>query len=140
MVPGHFGAGKIGRMKNIQAVLGIGGMFFKAKDPKALATWYREHLGVPVAEGETYGQFSEARAETVWATFPLDTKYFAPSESSLMINYRVADLDAMLAQLRAAGVRVDEKVEESVFGKFGWAMDPEGNRIELWQPPKAAAG
>jgi predicted enzyme related to lactoylglutathione lyase len=75
----------------------------------------------------------------VWATFPLDTKYFAPSESPLMINYRVTDLEAMLAQLRSAGVSVDDKVEESVFGRFGWATDPEGNRFELWQPPKAAA-
>src|SRR5215475_6816940 len=120
-----------------KSVLGIGGVFFKAKDPKGLAAWYAEHLGVPVADGGNYGQFSEDHAETVWATFPLDTKYFAPSESSLMINYRVADLDAMLAQLRAAGVVVDEKIEESVFGRFGWAMDPEGNRFELWQPPKA---
>jgi predicted enzyme related to lactoylglutathione lyase len=126
-------------MSNKQAVLGIGGVFFKAKDPKALAAWYAEHLGVPVAAGETYAPFSEEHAETVWATFPQDAKYFAPSESSLMINYRVADLDAMLAQLRAAGVTVEDKVEESVFGRFGWAMDPEGNRFELWQPPKAAA-
>src|SRR6476620_6245426 len=122
-----------------QSVMGIGGVFFKAKDPKGLAAWYREHLGVPVAEGETYGQISEERAETVWSTFPVDTKYFASSESALMINYRVADLDAMLAQLRAAGVTVDEKIDESVFRKFGWATDPEGNRFELWQPPKAAA-
>ena len=127
------------RMSAKQSVLGIGGVFFKAKDPQGLAAWYAEHLGVPVAAGETYGQFSEERAETVWATFPQDTKYFAPSESSLMINYRVADLEAMLTQLRAAGVTVEEKVEESVFGRFGWAIDPEGNRFELWQPPKAAA-
>jgi predicted enzyme related to lactoylglutathione lyase len=126
-------------MSNKQVVLGIGGVFFKAKDPKGLAAWYAEHLGVPVAAGETYAPFSENHAETVWATFPLDTKYFAPSESPLMINYRVADLDAMLTQLRAAGVTVEEKVEESVFGRFGWATDPEGNRFELWQPPKAAA-
>lgn len=122
-----------------QSVLGIGGVFFKAKDPKALAAWYREHLGVPVPGDETYAPFSEQQSETVWATFPLDTKYFAPSDSSLMINYRVADLDAMLAQLRAAGVAVEDKIEESVFGRFGWAMDPEGNRFELRQPPKTPA-
>ena len=124
-------------MSNKQAVLGIGGVFFKAKDPNGLAAWYSEHLGVPVAAGETHAPFSEERAETVWATFPRDTKYFGPGASSLMINYRVADLDAMLVQLRAAGAAVDEKIEESVFGRFGWAMDPEGNRFELWQPPKA---
>ena len=122
-------------MSTKQAVLGIGGVFFKAKDPKGLAAWYAEHLGVPVAAGETYGPFSEERAETVWATFPLDTKYFAPSEAALMINYRVADLDAMLAQLKAAGVTVDERIEDSEFGRFGWGMDPEGNRFELWPPP-----
>lgn len=132
-------AGTIRRMSAKQSVLGIGGVFFKAKDPKGLAAWYAEHLGVPVATGETYAPFSEDHAETVWATFPLDTKYFAPSESPLMINYRVTDLEAMLAQLRSAGVSVDDKVEESVFGRFGWATDPEGNRFELWQPPKAAA-
>ena len=123
-------------MNQKQVVLGIGGAFFKARDPIGLAAWYREHLGVPAAENATFGEFVEQSARTVWATFPVDTQYFAPSTAPFMLNYRVADLDAMLAQLRAAGVAVDDKIEESEFGRFGWASDPEGNRIELWQPNK----
>jgi predicted enzyme related to lactoylglutathione lyase len=130
---------RITPMSNKQAVTGIGGVFFKAKDPTALAQWYQEHLGVPVATGATYAPFTEQQSQTVWATFPLDTTYFAPSTSPLMINYRVADLDAMVAQLRAAGATVDDKIEDSELGRFGWATDPEGNRFELWQPPKPSA-
>jgi predicted enzyme related to lactoylglutathione lyase len=119
-----------------QSILGIGGIFFKARDPAALAAWYREHLGVPVAAADaTHAVFTEQQATTVWSTFPADTTYFAPSTAPFMVNYRVADLVAMLAQLRAAGVPVDDRIEESEFGRFGWATDPEGNRFELWQPP-----
>ena len=121
-------------MNSKQWVLGIGGIFFKARDPKALAAWYREHLGVPLDADATYGMFADKEAKLVWSTFPADTKYFAPSSASFMINYRVADLDAMLAQLRAAGATVDDKVEDHDYGRFGWAIDPEGNRFELWQP------
>ena len=126
-------------MPSKHSILGLGGVFFKARDPAALAAWYREHLGVPVAAEGTHASFSDKQANTIWATFPADTNYFAPSTSPFMLNYRVADLDAMLAQLRAAGAPVDDKVEESEFGRFGWANDPEGNRFELWQPPPAEA-
>lgn len=123
----------------MERVLGLGGLFLKAKDPKALAAWYRDHLGVPIDEGQTYGTFSartegDRPPETVWSAFPDDTDYFAPSTAPFMVNYRVADLDAMLAQLRAAGATVDDRVEDYEYGRFGWALDPEGNRFELWEP------
>lgn len=128
----------------MERVTGIGGVFFKARDPAALAAWYRAHLGVPVdaAEGATYGAFEwedpsrpDRRGQTVWSAFPADTGYFAPSAAPFMLNYRVADLDRMLDQLRAAGAAVDDRVETYEYGRFGWATDPEGNRIELWEPP-----
>ena len=120
----------------MENVLGIGGIFFKARDPKALAEWYRQHLGVPVESGQTYGVLSSAAAgeRTVWATFPADTTYFGSGPSPFMINYRVRNLDAMLAQLRAAGAQVEDRIEEYDYGRFGWATDPEGNRFELWEP------
>lgn len=119
----------------MERVLGLGGLFFKARDPHALAQWYRDHLGLPLDAGQTYGLLTaEAGDLTVWSTFPADTTYFAPSAAPFMVNYRVRDLDAMLAQLRAAGATVDEKVQEEPYGRFGWALDPEGNRFELWQP------
>jgi hypothetical protein len=91
----------------MERVLGIGGVFFKARDPKGLAAWYREHLGVPVGEGQTYGAFESGGAgeQAVWTVFPADTPYFGPGPATSMVNYRVRDLDAMLAQLRAAGRR-----------------------------------
>jgi len=125
----------------MERVTGIGGVFFKATDPSGLAAWYAEHLGVPVLEwGGAAFQWHpmdepERAASTIWSPFAADTKHFDPSPKPYMINYRVADLDAMLAQLRAAGVTVDDKVDESEYGRFGWAMDPDGNRFELWQPP-----
>jgi catechol 2,3-dioxygenase-like lactoylglutathione lyase family enzyme len=129
----------------MERVTGIGGVFFKAQDPAALAAWYAEHLGVVLAfgHGATFTWGAPDATEpgpgmTVWSPFPAATSYFAPSAAPFMINYRVRQLDPMLAQLRAAGVAVDERVEESEFGRFGWAMDPEGNRIELWEPPSGA--
>lgn len=125
----------------MERVTGIGGIFFKATDEKALQAWYREHLGIAVEEwGGASFPWREAAepgapGSTAWSVFPARTTYFAPSSAPFMVNYRVRDLDAMLAQLRAAGVTVDEKIEESEFGRFGWATDPEGNRFELWQPP-----
>ena len=124
----------------MEKVTGIGGVFFKAKDPKALQAWYAEQLGVPVEHGVSVFEWEDPghpkkEGQTVFAPFAADTKYFEPSTAPFMINFRVRDLDAMLAQLRAAGVRVDEKIDESEFGRFGWAMDPDGNRIELWEPP-----
>jgi predicted enzyme related to lactoylglutathione lyase len=120
----------------VERVLGIGGVFFKARDPKALAAWYREHLGIPVEEGQTYSSLASSAAgeQMVWSTFPADTTYFGSGTAPFMVNYRVRDLDAMLAQLRAAGVRVEDRVEDYDYGRFGWAVDPDGNRFELWQP------
>jgi predicted enzyme related to lactoylglutathione lyase len=125
----------------MRRVTGIGGVFFKAKDPKALGEWYRIHLGMNVEEwGGVAFRWDEDNASgngtTIWSPFKEDTKYFAPSLSPFMINFRVEDLHALLAELRAEGCDVDEKTDESEFGKFGWVMDPEGNRIELWQPPE----
>jgi predicted enzyme related to lactoylglutathione lyase len=119
----------------MEKVLGIGGVFFKARDPERLAAWYREHLGVP-GEG-AFGEFHASAtphrgAKTVWALFPEDTDYFAPSASSFMVNYRVENLDRMLAQLRGAGISID-KTEDHSYGRFAWLSDPEGNRIELWE-------
>ena len=125
----------------MKRVTGIGGIFFKAKDPAALREWYRKHLGI---ESESWGGLAfqwkdDPRAEdgyTIWSVFPDETKYFAPSSQPFMVNFRVADLTALLQQLREEGVEIDEKSgEDSDFGKFGWVMDPEGNRVELWEPP-----
>jgi predicted enzyme related to lactoylglutathione lyase len=125
----------------MKRVTGIGGVFFKSKDPKALAEWYRKHLGFSVEEwgGVAFKWASPDNpagvGSTIWSPFKEETEYFAPSKSSFMINYRVEDLNALLAQLRAEGCEVDEKVQDSEYGKFGWVMDPDGNRLELWQPP-----
>lgn len=127
-------------------ITGIGGIFFKADDPEKLGAWYKEHLGLEVEEyggvtfrdgGTTTGPVPNRQAYTVWSPFAAETDYFAPSDKPFMINFRVADLDALLAKLRAEGVTVDERTEKSEFGYFGWAMDPEGNRLELWEPPLA---
>jgi predicted enzyme related to lactoylglutathione lyase len=125
----------------MKRVLGIGGVFFKSRDPKALGEWYRVHLGVDLEEwgGAVFHwkgpDNPEGIGTTVWSPFAADTEYFAPSHATFMINYRVEDLDSLLEALRAEGVQVDEKVEESEFGKFGWVIDPDGNKLELWQPP-----
>lgn len=120
----------------MERVRGVGGVFFKAHDAVALAQWYRDHLGVPVEAGQTYGSFESGGGgeQTVWSAFPKSTEYFGPGSSGLMVNYRVDDLEAMLAQLRNAGVEVVDRIEEYDFGRFGWAVDPEGNRFELWEP------
>ena len=121
--------------------IGIGGIFFKARDPKGLGAWYAKHLGVEAPDGHAMFPWRHADAPdkegmTVWSVKAADTTYFAPSQAPFMINYIVEDLDAVLAALRAEGVSVDEKRDEGPFGRFGWAMDPEGNRFELWEPPK----
>jgi len=122
-------------------VTGIGGIFFKSRDPKALGEWYRRHLGIDVGEwgGAAFhwkGPHNpEGGGTTIWSPFAADTRYFEPGTASFMINYRVEDLHALLALLRAEGVQVEDKVEESEYGKFGWVVDPEGNKLELWQPP-----
>ncbi len=124
----------------MRRVTGIGGVFFKAKDPKALAEWYRVHLGLDVqAWGGVAFRWAEDNeagvGTTIWNPFKEDTSYFAPSTANFMINYRVEDLHALMAVLRAEGCNVIDKIEESEFGKFGWVVDPEGNKLELWQPP-----
>lgn len=119
----------------MQKVQGIGGIFLKARDPQQLALWYQQHLGIPLNPGSPYGNFhAKEQDETVWSTFAEDSTYFGRTEQQMMVNYRVADLDAMLTQLEAAGVRVDDQRESGDYGKFGWAYDPEGNKFELWQP------
>lgn len=120
----------------MERVIGIGGVFFKARDPKALAAWYRDHLGVPLEPSQTYGAFKSGGSgeQTVWSTFAADTSYFGAGPATSMVNYRVRNLDAMLAQLRAVGAVVDDRIEQYENGRFGWAVDPEGNRFELWEP------
>ena len=117
----------------MERVTGIGGVFFRARDPKALLDWYAEHLGVPVA-GDGFVIFPESR-NTVWSPFAQDTSYMQPGTASFMINYRVENLDALLAALKGEGCNVVDKTETSEQGRFGWVIDPEGNKIELWEPP-----
>jgi mannose-6-phosphate isomerase-like protein (cupin superfamily)/predicted enzyme related to lactoylglutathione lyase len=124
-------------------VTGLGGVFFKAKDPKAQYAWYEKHLGIQgeAAKGGAmfhwrYSDDPDKTGTTVWSIFPENTKYFGTGNQSLMMNYLVDDLHGMLEKLKAEGVTVDPKVEEAEYGKFGWITDPEGNRIELWEPPK----
>ncbi len=126
----------------MKRVTGIGGIFFKVPDPDKLRSWYRDHLGIESeAPGGCAFEWREAdqpeqTGQTVWSVFPNDTKYFDPSSAPFMINYRVENLDLLLAQLRSEGVEVDEKIEEYEYGRFAWLMDPEGNKIELWEPAK----
>jgi predicted enzyme related to lactoylglutathione lyase len=121
-------------------VTGIGGVFIKARDPVALRAWYKTHLGIDVQKfgGAVFrwGDSAEVPANAKTAWFVGNGSTFKPSESSFMINYRVADLRGLLKLLREEGCQVLDKVEESEFGIFGWVMDPEGNKVELWQPPK----
>ncbi len=123
----------------MERVTGIGGVFFKSRDPKALGAWYQRHLGVPVEEAWGGAIFrwrdTQGDATTTWSPFKADTTYFEPSQATFMLNFRVESLDRMLAQLRGAGVQVMDAVEESEFGRFGWCLDPEGNKLELWEPP-----
>jgi len=116
-----------------EKVAGIGGVFFRARDPDALRAWYAKHLGIEMEEYGTTFTASDGD-QTVWSPFAADTDYFGSRDQQLMVNFRVRDLDAMLEQLRAAGVDVDERVHEMEYGRFGWAHDPEGNRFELWEP------
>jgi predicted enzyme related to lactoylglutathione lyase len=117
----------------MERVLGIGGLFLRARDPEALSAWYREALGLDAGD---HGLWEQELGPTVLATFPEDTDYFGPgSPQNIMLNFRVRDLAAMLAQLRAAGADVADDVQDmDGVGRFGWVTDPEGNRIELWQP------
>ncbi|MFN2492791.1 MAG: VOC family protein [Pyrinomonadaceae bacterium] len=123
----------------MKRVVGIGGIFFKSKDPEKLRAWYQTHLGLqPDAYGgvvfDCHHQESEKPAQTVWSVFPSDTRYFDPSNAPFMINYRVENLDSLLRQLRSEGIEVDDHIEQYEYGRFGWIMDPDGNKIELWEP------
>ena len=115
----------------MEKVTGIGGVFFRARDPEALAAWYHDHLGIDTEEGKPWEQHG---GMTVFAPFDEATDYFGRREQQWMLNFRVSDLDAMLEQLRGADVPVDEGIEVmDGIGRFGWAADPEGNRFELWE-------
>lgn len=123
----------------MERVTGIGGTFFRARDPDALARWYSEHLGINAMSSDSDEVWWQQEGPTVWAPFSEDTDYFGRRDQAWMVNFRVSDLDAMLVQLRAAGVKVDEAIQEmDGIGRFGWASDPEGNRFELWQPAPEA--
>ncbi len=118
----------------MEKISGIGGVFIRARDPQKLAAWYQQYLGISIEAGQTYGCLvAKADDMTVWSTFAPDTDYFGSRQQQAMLNYRVSDLDAMLAQLRAGGAIVDDKIQDEDYGRFGWATDPEGNRFELWQ-------
>ena len=124
-------------------VTGLGGVFFKTADPASLKAWYAERLGVPPApDGYVSFQWQESDgtpAFTAWEAFPADTDYFDPSEEPFMINFRVRGLDDALERLRTAGVQVDDRLEEYDYGRFAWIMDPEGQRVELWEPLQTEA-
>lgn len=126
----------------MQRVTGIGGVFIQSKDPERLYAWYERHLGVkrdPAAGGSVVFNWRDdagGDGMTVWSIFPENSPYFHPSRANFMINYRVADIDALLEVLRAEGVEIDPKREDFDYGRFAWIMDPDGNRIELWEPPK----
>jgi catechol 2,3-dioxygenase-like lactoylglutathione lyase family enzyme len=116
----------------MERVLGIGGYFLRSADPLALGAWYRDFLGLDADEN---GLWRPEAGPTVFATFEPGTDYFGSLAQQSMLNFRVGDLDAMLAQLRAKGANVDEDTQDMEgVGRFGWVTDPEGNRIELWQP------
>ena len=119
-------------------VQGIGGIFFKSQDPEGLRQWYSQHLGIKIEEwGGSVMPVTAGKIDPgyqIWSIFPSETEYFAPGKATFMINYRVDDLRGLLDVLREEGCQVDERVEESEYGMFGWVLDPDGNRIELWQP------
>jgi predicted enzyme related to lactoylglutathione lyase len=121
-----------GKMAGMERVLGIGGYFLRAADPAALSAWYRDRLGL---DADKNGLWCQEAGSTVFATFESGTDYFGSRAQQTMLNFRVRDLDAMLAQLRDGGADVAEETQDMEgVGRFGWVTDPEGNRIELWQP------
>jgi len=124
----------------VEGVTGIGGVFVRSRDPKALLEWYQRHLGIEPAPdfvGQVFRWGNDPagpEGTTTWAIFPADTGYFGSTGAPFMLNFRVRDLGRMLEQLRAGGVEVGDGVQDTEFGRFGWAVDPEGRRFELWQP------
>jgi predicted enzyme related to lactoylglutathione lyase len=125
----------------MKRVTGIGGIFFKAKDAPALRAWYKKHLGIDVQDwGGTAFSWADASGtpsggSTIWSIGKIDGDHFAPSNASFMINYRVEALHALVKVLKEEGCNVLERIDDSEYGKFAWVMDPEGNKVELWQPP-----
>lgn len=125
----------------MKRVTGIGGIFFKAKDAPALRAWYKRHLAIDVQEwGGTAFTWADADGKpvggmTVWSVATQESSQFTPSTASFMINYRVEDLHAVVAALKAEGCNVLDEISDSEYGKFGWVIDPEGNKVELWEPP-----
>jgi predicted enzyme related to lactoylglutathione lyase len=125
----------------MKRVTGIGGIFFKASDAPQLQAWYKRHLGIDVQVwGGTAFSWADAAGKptggsTVWSIAADDSEQFAPSKASFMVNYRVEDLHALVAVLKAEGCNVLDKIDDSEYGKFAWVIDPEGNKVELWQPP-----
>ncbi|MFZ1166578.1 MAG: VOC family protein [Candidatus Sulfotelmatobacter sp.] len=132
----------------MKRVTGIGGVFFKSENPEELYQWYQKNLGI---QRDAHGQGASfewlelkvaagnrpgAEASTAWSIFPSSTKYFGASKAGFMVNYRVGDLDALLKELEKAGVQIDPHREDADYGRFAWITDPDGNRIELWEPPK----
>jgi predicted enzyme related to lactoylglutathione lyase len=121
----------------MKRVIGLGGPFIKAKDPKALAAWYEKHLGLNFG-GNVYTDFHDTNIPgyNVFSFFKEESSYFEPSTKEVMVNFRVHDLFALLEVLKAEGVTIVGEPMDEVYGKFGWILDPEGNKIELWEPPK----
>ncbi len=125
----------------MRRVTGIGGIFFKAKDPAALRAWYQAHLGIDVqAWGGTAFNWTDAEGHptggtTIWSIAGEDGDTYGPGGASFMINYRVENVRALVEALRAEGCDVLDKVEASEFGTFAWVIDPEGHKVELWEPP-----
>ena len=123
----------------MKRVTGIGGIFFKAKNPEALGAWYKEHLGLDVTDwgGAVFewGGPESKPGSTIWSAFKSDTTSMEPGTANFMVNFRVADLRALLAALKSEGCHVADHMDESEQGKFGWVIDPEGNKVELWEPP-----
>ena len=126
----------------MKRVTGIGGIFFQARDPAALCAWYRTHLGIDVQDwgGAAFtwsdGAGQPVKGTTVWSVAAPDADSFVPTAAPFMVNYRVADLAGLLEALREEGCHVLDGTDDSEFGKFGWVIDPEGNKVELWQPPE----
>ena len=121
----------------MKRVTALGGIFFKTKDPEKIRQWYSTHLGIKTDQYGACFNWRKPNGEkgfTVWSAFKDDTKYFQPSEKELMINYRVENLEELLKVLKEEGVTIVGEVEVFEYGKFGWIMDPEGNKIELWEP------
>ncbi len=125
----------------MKRVTGIGGIFFKANDAPALQAWYKRHLGIDVQEWGgaafdwTDGEGTPVAGTTAWSINAAQSTQFAPSTAPFMVNYRVHDLHSLVNALRDEGCTVLEKIDESEYGKFGWVIDPEGNKVELWEPP-----